>query len=178
MSGITPPDPTANQPALGTSGNTIAAATAPAANTTTMNTPINGVPISILCLNIRRHNTPPLNVSTDNDEIMASTGGSLWTLFCQAVDHKNQRLGSVFHVFIAPSAIIGYLKKEIFNKVPSGAQKPGTRFNSNDLQLWKLSTPISARSSIIRRAFANLDFSNLESDDETDDEHSDDAPKV
>lgn len=101
----------------------------------------------------------------------ASTTSSPWKLFCQAVDYKNQRLGSFFSVYIATSAD---LKKAIFKELPRDGWKQVAGFNATDLGLWKLSNPISTEKDAIyyQTAFASLDFSNPEWDDENPDDTS------
>jgi hypothetical protein len=93
-----------------------------------------------------------------------------WRLFCQAVDHKNQCLGSFFHVYIATSAYIDQLKGEIFTKLPQEARKDVEHLNATDLRLWKPTRPISTTTNVIyKRFFANLQFPASESDDKNPD---------
>ncbi|KAI0247579.1 hypothetical protein BJV78DRAFT_1133032 [Lactifluus subvellereus] len=66
---------------------------------------------------------------------MASTSGSTWKLFYQAVDYKNQCLGYHFSVYIATSADISDPTKDIFNQLP---RKHVAELNVTDLELWKL----------------------------------------
>ena len=84
---------------------------------------------------------------------------------------KNQRLGSFFSVYIATSAD---LKKAIFKELPRDGWKQVTGSNATDLGLWKLSNPISTEKDAIyyQTAFASLDFSNPEWDDENPDDTS------
>ncbi|KAI0245824.1 hypothetical protein BJV78DRAFT_1259964 [Lactifluus subvellereus] len=70
---------------------------------------------------------------------MPSAKGSL-TLFCQAIDHKNQPLGRIFSVSVPTSANVDDLYDKVITK--SVELFPVFRASLGSLQLWKLSTPI------------------------------------
>ncbi|KAI0252353.1 hypothetical protein BJV78DRAFT_1281708 [Lactifluus subvellereus] len=73
--------------------------------------------------------------------------------------HKNQCIGPIFPVFIAPSAIIGYLKEEIFKELPKEARKHVVELNATDLELWKLAEPLFITTdAAYDSALANLKF--------------------
>ncbi|KAI9507750.1 hypothetical protein F5148DRAFT_75512 [Russula earlei] len=102
---------------------------------------------------------------------MASTSGSHWRLFCQAVDHENQCLGSIFLVHIHPSAYIYSLQEEIFSKLSTRPNAP------LDLELWKMSTPLYARTrgSVYKKALGDIKFPDLDLDS---DENMDNVQEV
>ena len=104
---------------------------------------------------------------------MASTSGSPWRLFCQAVGHNGSCLGRFFSVSVPTCTDVDDLYEEIFKRLPGEARKHVPELHSTDLELWKLSKPISTTSyAIHRKTLANLEFP----DPVLDDENPDDAP--